>query len=614
MAESFVQVPPQSTGRRVSTTSRTNLVFINQVDVFRVGDTVSGVNSAATGIITSIGTEEFEIGSGRLWFSDISGEFSNGEFLQVDSITRATSSITVQEPSQEFDYQNIVISDPDNPSYKQKIDSFGATVNTFSEGSPQFDAFGSLRVNEVTKLADYRPDQGDPSEFFWIRTASGGSSSHSAVQSMTTLATTDAINSQSTFTSNRYHTYFPGYGTLAEFTVLHGDMGKTGNRREWGMHDDSNGMFFRLDDTVLQIVVRTSTSGSATETVVNQADWNGNKLDGSGANDFLIDLTKVNLFWIDFQWLGSGKIRFGIYDDAGTRTVLHTFNNANINVVPYMQSGTLPLRFENINTAGTISVSELKWICASVKTEGPIDRAFTQHAGAEVDARVMDEYGVIESTVNAAGSGYAVNDVLTISGGTGTAATYTVTSVGGSGEVQAVERTTYGSYTASPPTPATTTVAPAGGTGCTLNLKNTTVPTPILSVRAATIVGGVTNRLHIIPTLLNLHVENGPVHVHVRENNTITGATWTAGTISGVEYDIDATGFDLGGKSVWAGTLSTGTHNIDMLRVYDLTSNVLRLNADGVTQDQNITVIARSIYDSTVAAPIIWATWQWQEI
>jgi hypothetical protein len=64
-----------------------------------------------------------------------------------------------------------------------------------------------------------------------------------------------------------------------------------------------------------------------------------------------------------------------------------------------------------------------------------------------------------------------VDDVLTVSGGTNNnAATFTVTSVGGSGEVTGIELTTHGDYTVTPANPASTTVAPAGGSGCTLTV------------------------------------------------------------------------------------------------------------------------------------------------
>lgn len=75
--------------------------------------------------------------------------------------------------------------------------------------------------------------------------------------------------------------------------------------------------------------------------------------------------------------------------------------------------------------------------------------------------------------IAAGGAGYSVNDVLTVSGGSPTtAAQYRVVSVSG-GAVTGVTLQTAGSYPAkgTPVSPAATTVAPAGGAGCTLNIN-----------------------------------------------------------------------------------------------------------------------------------------------
>jgi len=64
--------------------------------------------------------------------------------------------------------------------------------------------------------------------------------------------------------------------------------------------------------------------------------------------------------------------------------------------------------------------------------------------------------------INAVGSGYVVGDVLTLSGGTSTtAATLTVMKVGGAGEIELLEITERGVYTAFPANPVSLT----GGTG-----------------------------------------------------------------------------------------------------------------------------------------------------
>lgn len=83
------------------------------------------------------------------------------------------------------------------------------------------------------------------------------------------------------------------------------------------------------------------------------------------------------------------------------------------------------------------------------------------------DPKGVGTIKAIASAPTAGGSGYSLNDVLTITGGS-TAATAKVTAVA-AGVVTAVDLVTRGAgYT--PGSGKTTTVAPAGGTGCTLEI------------------------------------------------------------------------------------------------------------------------------------------------
>jgi len=79
---------------------------------------------------------------------------------------------------------------------------------------------------------------------------------------------------------------------------------------------------------------------------------------------------------------------------------------------------------------------------------------------------------IVSASVSAPGSGYALADVLTVVGGTSVAAaTVRVTQIGGAGEVVALAIVAGGEYSVLPTLPAATTVAPSGGTGCTLVLS-----------------------------------------------------------------------------------------------------------------------------------------------
>lgn len=78
----------------------------------------------------------------------------------------------------------------------------------------------------------------------------------------------------------------------------------------------------------------------------------------------------------------------------------------------------------------------------------------------------------VSATVAAGGTGYNTSDVLTLVGGVvafgGAPATFTATASGGA--VTSAALLTAGDYEIFPSDPVLTTVAPAGGTGCTLNV------------------------------------------------------------------------------------------------------------------------------------------------
>ena len=73
-----------------------------------------------------------------------------------------------------------------------------------------------------------------------------------------------------------------------------------------------------------------------TETWVAQADWNGDKMDGTGVSGMTLDPTKGNVYKIQFQYLGYGAQEFFIEDQlTGYLQLVHTFKYTNQNTVPW---------------------------------------------------------------------------------------------------------------------------------------------------------------------------------------------------------------------------------------------------------------------------------------
>jgi hypothetical protein len=95
----------------------------------------------------------------------------------------------------------------------------------------------------------------------------------------------------------------------------------------------------------------TSISGGAVvcktiDTRIPQSQWNLDKMDGTGASAYNLDLTKMQMFVIDYSWYGAGFIRWGVRGVNGNYTYCHKMINNNVNTVAYMRAGNLPAHYE----------------------------------------------------------------------------------------------------------------------------------------------------------------------------------------------------------------------------------------------------------------------------
>jgi hypothetical protein len=107
-------------------------------------------------------------------------------------------------------------------------------------------------------------------------------------------------------------------------------------------------------DTAMQIYPEYRGATNATQSIVTktidtrypQSSWNIDKCDGTGSSGYNIDLTKMQMFYIDFTWYGAGAIRFGFKNNRGEVIYCHRVPNNNLNTEAYLRSGNLPARYE----------------------------------------------------------------------------------------------------------------------------------------------------------------------------------------------------------------------------------------------------------------------------
>ena len=81
---------------------------------------------------------------------------------------------------------------------------------------------------------------------------------------------------------------------------------------------------------------------------VPQSQWNLDKMDGTGPSGYNLDLSKMQMYYIDYSWYGAGFVRWGLRAANGQVTYCHKLLNNNVNTEAYMRSGNLPARYESL--------------------------------------------------------------------------------------------------------------------------------------------------------------------------------------------------------------------------------------------------------------------------
>lgn len=256
------------------------------------------------------------------------------------------------------------------------------------------DAFGRARVSELFTLGDYKHLYAiDPN--FIDYTANGGSITFVADQAFATLATSSATNSVAIHQTKFYHHYQPGKSQLI-YSSVHFRAPHRNVTKRTGYFDDRDGIYFEqvgsntadgstvnTGTQTLNWVIRTHTGGSPSEadyvTTVNgvpytykrrvpQSEWNQDPCDGTGPSGFNLDTTKTQLIFIDFQWLGVGRVRCGFVHN-GEAIIAHEYYHSNVLPFVYISNPNLPVRCEIRNT-GITTGGAFDQVCASVMSEG----------------------------------------------------------------------------------------------------------------------------------------------------------------------------------------------------------------------------------------------------
>lgn len=258
-----------------------------------------------------------------------------------------------------------------NANIQQNNSDVSASNGLFTRASdsPSIDAFARWRVSNPQTIFDSKQLY-DSQPLFWDdaeTSGSGTNSSHSVNRASTSMSVSNVTAGTRVRQTKQRFNYQPGKSQLILMTgvITSGNAGVT---RRMGYFDENNGLFLEVDDTTINLVRRSFVTGSAVDTATAQASWNIDTMDGNGASGINLNFNNTQIFVIDFEWLGVGRVRFGFVID-GLIFYCHELLNANVLTAVYMSTPNLPLRYE-ISNDGTGPAVSIEHICTTVISEG----------------------------------------------------------------------------------------------------------------------------------------------------------------------------------------------------------------------------------------------------
>jgi len=208
---------------------------------------------------------------------------------------------------------------------------------------------------------------------------------------------------------DKYHTYLTSfYEHNSQQVICTGkfDGRVDGIKKSIGTFDDDDGFFFQTSGSSFGVVLRKTINGIKTDTFVSQSTWNLDKMNGSGPSGNILDVSKAQIYTFDYEWLGVGRVRYGVVQ-KGILIYVHEINNYNSLETVYLRNPNLPVRYEISTHKNTTTGSLMTQICSTVVSEGGFQNVgrrtvVTNYTGASIGASDYDAVLFIRYNSNSA--------------------------------------------------------------------------------------------------------------------------------------------------------------------------------------------------------------------
>lgn len=241
------------------------------------------------------------------------------------------------------------------------------------------DSKGRLKVQTQETIFFNTFQYGKETDVWDESAVTGASATHDPAYSQVRMDVSGTIGSKVIRQTRNTQRYTPGRQQSIAFAMRF-QAPTVGIRRRIGMFNSiTDGFYFEDCGTrdagtnLPQYACVVVNSGMSTTERVYRADWNGDKLDGTGVSGITIDFSKQQLFMFDYEWYGAGNITFSVVIN-GLPRVFHTIYNGNRLSSPWAVTPFLPIRVEIENLTGVAGTHSVWQGSNSLLTEGTVEK------------------------------------------------------------------------------------------------------------------------------------------------------------------------------------------------------------------------------------------------
>ncbi len=231
-------------------------------------------------------------------------------------------------------------------------DPYGAPILRIDNTTVQKTSKNRMKVSPY-EIASFNSYQYTKDTDIWDESTSGtASSTVNTYMGMIEMTVGGTAGDEIIRQTRRVQRYIPGRQNEISMSVIFGTPA-LGIRRRYGLFDTDNGAYFEDGgDGTYYVVCRRNTASGVVEERVARADWNVDRLDGTGASGITADSTKIHLMVIEYEWYGAGQVEFKFIVNNNAYPI-HQFNHGNRSSEPWSAPPFLPVRAELTNVAGT---------------------------------------------------------------------------------------------------------------------------------------------------------------------------------------------------------------------------------------------------------------------